>query len=359
MIAECVVHLAGSRRPAFGSGWGVVVRTPAGEVLAQSSGGERGATSYRMELVALLRGLGSVPPGTSRVLVRIANGGLLGCCETYARTGAPPRKARYPELLRELGPLLGSAELRWVGTSGTTRDAWDKQAKALAQGAAVPDREAPAARVPPPSPPPPAPFCSPARAVERSEPPALRPNKGGAARVVAFTDGGCRGNPGGVGGWAFLVVDRHTHAALERRGGERRTTNNRMELLAAIHALEAVRSGEQVEVRSDSQYLVNMCSRWMPAWKARGWKRKENAPIQNLDLVQRLDALMATRQVRWTWVRGHSGVKGNEHVDRLASKAMDLVQAGQDPLGERRYAPGMSPVRVAKGSIATAASAAG
>lgn len=351
MIEECVVHLAGSRRPSFGSGWGVIVRTPAGEVLAQGSGGERDATSYRMELVALLRGLGCVPRGTPRVCVRLANRALLACCEAYALRGKPPKKARYPELLRELGPLLASAELSWVDTSAVTRDAWDKAAKALAQGAAVPDGAAPASNAPSP-----APSTAPVRGSERIERPAPRP-AGAPARVVAFTDGGCRGNPGGVGGWAFLVVDRQTHVALERRGGEQHTTNNRMELLAAIRALEAVRAGEQVEVRSDSQYLVNMCSRWMSAWKARGWKRKEQAPIQNLDLVQQLDALMATRHVRWIWVRGHSGVKGNEHVDRLAREAMDLVQSGQDPQGERRYASGMSPVRVGERSVETAASA--
>jgi ribonuclease HI len=135
-------------------------------------------------------------------------------------------------------------------------------------------------------------------------------------------------------------------AALEQRGGEAHTTNNRMEMLAAIRALEAIRrNGERVEVRSDSQYLVRMCCSWIRAWKAKGWKKKSKGPILNLDLVQQLDALMTRHDVRWTWVRGHSGVAGNEHVDQLANRAMDLLAQGRTADGLRRYGPGQSPVR--------------
>lgn len=173
-----------------------------------------------------------------------------------------------------------------------------------------------------------------------------------AARLVAFTDGGCRGNPG-PGGWGFLLVDVPTHSALERWGGEAHTTNNRMELTAALRALEAItREGQRVEVRSDSRYLVDMCTTWMRAWKARGWKRREKGKwtgeIQNLDLVQALDALQARHDVRWVWVRGHAGVAGNEHVDRLANQATDLAAGGRESAGERRHGPGQSPVRVAR-----------
>ncbi len=167
-------------------------------------------------------------------------------------------------------------------------------------------------------------------------------------RVLAYTDGGCRDNPGGPGGWAFLLVDTTTGQALERAGGEAATTNNRMELLAAIQALEALRGGSRrVVVRSDSRYLVDLCTNWLPGWKLRGWKRSSGEPVRNLDLVQRLDALMAQHFVHWEWVKAHAGEAGNEHVDGLASRALDRVSEGEDPSWERRY--DQSPVSLGEG----------
>jgi len=164
-----------------------------------------------------------------------------------------------------------------------------------------------------------------------------------AARIVIYTDGGCRGNPG-IGGWGFLMIDRETDRALERRGGERETTNNRMEMTAAIEGLRALKTADHpVEVRSDSRYVVDMCSSWMRGWKARGWKRK-GGPILNLDLVQELDRLLTTYEVRFTWVRGHVGDPGNEYADRLTNAAMDRIAAGRSPDDERRHTK--APVRV-------------
>ncbi len=336
----CVLRLAGSKSPR-GAGWGVVLRSPAGQVLARASGGEVGATSERMELVALLRGLASLPSGTRRLEVRLANSRLASICEAFVRDGVLPRKARHQDLLRDVRASLSSLEARWSVLSRAGRDAWDKEVKVLAQESAV-QGEALAAE--------PA-----SRRGEASEPPCAPPAPAAAPAVVApsaagvvvFTDGGCRGNPG-PGGWGFLIVDAATHAAMERRGGEPHTTNNRMELTAAIRALEALRRPrERVEVRSDSQYLVNMCSRWLRAWKARGWRRKDKGEVLNLDLVRRLDELIARHEVRWTWVRGHAGDRGNEHVDRLASRAIDLVAQGADAGAEVRYGPGQSPIRLA------------
>lgn len=326
MTEACVLHIAGSKSPR-GSGWGVVVRTAAGQVLAKSSGGEPGASSYHLELIALRRGLGDVPAGVSRIQVRL-NGTLAAVCAALLRDGVLPRKAKHPELLEQVKPLLARFEVEWVDPSKTERDDWDKDAKKLAQGAAVAGEPAP----------------------EKAASVDAAPARGG---VVAFTDGGCRGNPG-PGGWGFLLVDVKTQAALERRGGEPHTTNNRMEMTAAIRALEAVkREGEKVEVRSDSKYLVEMCSRWIRTWKSRGWKRKDKGEIQNLDLVKRLDELIARHDVRWTWVRGHAGDLGNEHVDRLANAAMDLLARGVDAAAERRYGPGQSPIQVVAGAAAT------
>jgi len=337
MIEEYVLHLAGSRSPSRGSGWAAVLRSASGDVVAKSSGGEAGASSYLMELVALLRGLQGLPQGASLLRVRSANQTLLTCCASFVATGELPRKAAYKSRMRQLPRLLASLDADWVDTSRGERDEWDKQAKSLARASAVPDAGGQVGEPPADSPgavPPEGELLD--EASEPAEPP----------RVIAFTDGGCRGNPG-LGGWAFLVVDSRTHAALEQRGGEPHTTNNRMEMSAAIRALEAVKGkGQHVEVRSDSQYLVNMCSRWITGWKAKGWRRKGRAPIQNLDLVKRLDELLQVHVVRWTWVRGHSGVKGNEYVDQLANRAMDVLTSGGDPAAERRHGRGESPVRV-------------
>ena len=155
------------------------------------------------------------------------------------------------------------------------------------------------------------------------------------SKTLAWTDGGCRGNPG-PGGWGFLLVHLGTGAALERRGGARQTTNNRMEMTAAIEALKALKGPGDIEIRSDSRYLVDMCTTWMKGWKLKGWKKK-GGPIKNLDLVQQLDELMQVHRVTWTWVKGHAGVPGNEHVDLLTNLAMDAVQGGRDGVAEQRY----------------------
>lgn len=265
------------------------------------------------------------------------------------RDGGLPRKARYPELLRDVRALLSPLESRWVDLSLVARDAWDKEVKVLAQESAlradVDDAAEPTGRGAERSEAPrsAAPDTTTGAGGAQKDPVTVPPSSAG---VVVFTDGGCRSNPG-PGGWGFLIVDTRTHAALERRGGEPQTTNNRMELTAAIRALEALkRHGERVEVRSDSQYVVNMCSRWLRAWKARGWRRKDKGEVLNLDLVQRLDELIARHEIRWTWVRGHAGDPGNEHVDRLASQAIELVARGAVAETERRFAPRQSPVRV-------------
>ena len=156
------------------------------------------------------------------------------------------------------------------------------------------------------------------------------------SKVVAFTDGGCRGNPG-VGAWGFVLVDVDTRKALEAAGGEKMTTNNRMEMGAAIAALEAVKKSDaQILIVTDSKYLIGCCTQWMAGWKKNGWKRKGD-PLKNLDLLQKLDELISGRTVEFRWVAGHSGHVGNEHVDRLGNEAMDRLERGQDPAHERRF----------------------
>jgi len=155
--------------------------------------------------------------------------------------------------------------------------------------------------------------------------------------VTAFTDGGCRGNPGGIGGWGAILINNITGTALERWGAERDTTNNRMELLAAIEALRALKQpGMRVTLHSDSQYVIKGISEWLPGWKARGWRTASKGPVLNRDLWELLDALNAAQAVNWRWVKGHAGDRGNERVDLLANQAMDALRDGRPSSGERR-----------------------
>jgi len=143
--------------------------------------------------------------------------------------------------------------------------------------------------------------------------------------VEIWTDGACRGNPG-PGGWGVLLRWRGTEKELF--GGEPRTTNNRMELLAAIRALEALRRPSRVRLTTDSRYVMDGITRWLPDWKRRGWKTAAKKPVKNEDLWRRLDELAGRHQVEWAWVRGHSGHDENERVDALANRGIDEMQAG-------------------------------
>jgi ribonuclease HI len=155
------------------------------------------------------------------------------------------------------------------------------------------------------------------------------------SRIIAYTDGGCRGNPG-PGAWAFLAIDSTTGKALERTGGEPLTTNNRMEMMAAIKALEAVRKPPQdVLIYSDSLYLIKSVTEWMEGWKAKGW-RKKGSELKNVDLLKELDRLVSQHHVSWKWVRGHAGDRGNERVDELANLAMDRIATGESGESEQR-----------------------
>jgi ribonuclease HI len=135
--------------------------------------------------------------------------------------------------------------------------------------------------------------------------------------VTIYTDGACKGNPG-PGGWgAWLAYGAHEK---ELWGGERLTTNNRMELTAVIEALGSLKRPSRVAIYTDSEYVRNGITSWIHGWKVRGWKTADKKPVKNVDLWQRLDALAAQHQVEWHWVRGHTGNPGNERADRLANK---------------------------------------
>lgn len=141
--------------------------------------------------------------------------------------------------------------------------------------------------------------------------------------IKAYTDGACAGNPG-PGGWGVLLVDGEKRREL--MGGEAETTNNRMELFAAIRALEAVKPGTEITVTTDSQYVKNGVETWVHGWKRNGWRTAAKKPVKNRDLWQALDGLAAERKVTWRWVRGHAGHEGNEAADALARQGMAPYQ---------------------------------
>ena len=138
--------------------------------------------------------------------------------------------------------------------------------------------------------------------------------------VIAHTDGACRGNPG-PGGWGVSL--RYGTHLKELCGGESPTTNNRMELMAAISALESLREACAITLHTDSKYVLQGLTEWLPGWKKRGWKTADRKPVKNRDLWERLDAAAARHQVDWRWVKGHSGDPGNENADRLANLGLE------------------------------------
>jgi ribonuclease HI len=143
------------------------------------------------------------------------------------------------------------------------------------------------------------------------------------SKIIIYTDGGCRGNPG-TGGWGVWL--RYGDHDKKLQGGEKNTTNNRMELLATIKALEAIKSKDiSIDLFTDSKYVMHGINDWIKGWKAKDWKTAAKKPVKNVDLWQRLDKLNSTHSVHWHWVKGHSGNEGNDMADELANQAMDSL----------------------------------
>ena len=144
------------------------------------------------------------------------------------------------------------------------------------------------------------------------------------ADLFAYTDGACSGNPG-PGGWGVLMLAREGDVVVKERelaGGEEMTTNNRMELLAAISALEALKVASEITIVTDSAYVKNGITEWIAGWKRKNWRTAGGPPVKNLDLWQRLDAANARHRVTWRWIKGHAGHAENERADALARGGM-------------------------------------
>ena len=140
--------------------------------------------------------------------------------------------------------------------------------------------------------------------------------------ITIFTDGACKGNPG-PGGWGALLVAGDNEKELF--GGENNTTNNRMELMAVIQALSALKRPCQITIQTDSKYVLKGFTEWLAGWKANGWRTAAKAPVKNVDLWQALDAAQSQHQITWCWVKGHSGDAGNERADQLANRGVESL----------------------------------
>jgi len=140
--------------------------------------------------------------------------------------------------------------------------------------------------------------------------------------IEIYTDGACKGNPG-VGGWGALLIAGNKEKELF--GGEKETTNNRMELMAVIQALGALKRPCHITLHTDSQYVLKGITEWITGWKAKGWKTASKAPVKNVDLWQQLDAARTIHEIDWRWVRGHAGHPGNERADQLANRGVESV----------------------------------
>jgi ribonuclease HI len=135
------------------------------------------------------------------------------------------------------------------------------------------------------------------------------------SNIIIYTDGACSGNPG-PGGWGALLLSGNHRKELS--GGESETTNNRMEMMAVICAAEALKKASSIDIFTDSKYVMKGMTEWVEAWKKRGWRTASKKPVKNVDLWQRLEHALDRHEVNWNWVKGHSGVPGNERADELA-----------------------------------------
>ena len=161
------------------------------------------------------------------------------------------------------------------------------------------------------------------------------------AKLFAYTDGACSGNPG-PGGWGALLIAREGATVIKERalsGGERDTTNNRMELLAAISALESLSRPSTITIITDSAYVKNGVTGWIHGWKRNGWRTSQNKPVKNEDLWRRIEQAQQSHTVTWQWVKGHAGHPENERADELARAGMAPFKPGGKPGGAPKGPP--------------------
>ncbi len=306
------LYLATSARQGRG-GWSYRVVNPNGS-FRDASGPVAGAKPYRLRLRAAVEGLSSLEQPVAIEIVT-TDQLLIDLAQRYlpaweARGWRVKGKANL-DLVRQLAPHLHRHTVTWRKITSRKGDPHAKDCSLHAKQTAA--------------------RCTPEDLIQPGGPAQVRDD----TELVAWTDGGCRKNPG-PGGWGMLMVHHASGTTLQARGGEVDSTNNRMELSGILAVLERLRRRSRVEIRTDSRFCIDAITTWRHGWKRRGWLKADGEPPANLDLIKRLDELVVRHDLVFTWVRGHSGEPGNEHADDLCNQAMDAHEAGEPTSWEER-----------------------
>ena len=292
-----VIYTDGGADPNPGvGGWAAIIR-PAGGPEQVLTGGEPQTTNNRMEITAALRALEALP-GPAQVELhtdsQYLRKGITEWLPAWQRRGwktAAGKPVLNEDLWRALWPLVQRHDIRWHWVAGHRGEPLNERADALAREARL----------------------------------AISPvDEAAADRPRLYLRAACRGNPG-PGAWAAVLEGPDGGGGQETRqfsGTEPRTTNNRMELMAAISALEALRKPTVITVVTDSAYVKNGLTGWIHGWKRNGWRTSDGKPVKNVELWQRLDAATARHKVEWRWIKGHAGHAENERADELARAGM-------------------------------------
>lgn len=313
-MPDCSLYVAVSCKPPRGAwSWRRVDTTGP---YADGTGTEANASAYRLRLHALVAGLRALPAGTDVEVVTTDSS-----LEQLATAWLPAWRAndwrkkgiQSVDLVKQLAEQLDRHTVGFRHLRSRTGDNHAKDCSKHAKDAA---------------------------AHMTAEDLALPPPKGHVevradTEVVAWTDGGSRKNPG-PSGWGAVLVHHASGTTMVLRGGETVATNNRMELTAVAEALDAFKRRTRVEVRTDSRFVISAATQWRHGWKRRGWRKADGEEPANLDVIQRLDALLDRHDVVFTWVPGHTGEPGNELADQLCNEAIDAVLAGTDPESRTR-----------------------
>ncbi len=317
-------------------GWGVLLHLPDGN--QELKGGLRLTTNNRMELTAALMALEAIDVETPVVIhtdSQYVRNGMTNWIHNWKRRGwktAANQPVKNADLWSRLNEATQHRQVTWKWVRGHAGNAGNERADQLAREGmreallSSPALETDSSGVArhgadenPPANGSPSLHSTDAVRTYESMKADRDPEDRIPAPVEIFTDGACQGNPG-PGGWGVLL--HLPDGDQELKGGLRLTTNNRMELTAALMALEAIDVDTPVVIHTDSQYVRNGMTNWIYNWKRRGWKTAANEPVKNADLWSRLNEAAQHRQVTWKWVRGHAGNAGNERADQLAREGM-------------------------------------
>ena len=321
-------------------GWGVLLQAvKAGSLLKERelSGGESRTTNNRMEMTAAIKALECLSRSTRIRLhtdSQYLKNGITDWIRKWRANGwrtATKKPVKNSELWQRLDKLCQEHDVEWIWLKGHAGIEGNERADAIARLGMKPYLDQSRGSRNERRSTEPAQGTSDDRSVihdarEDNKPDIASEHSGAAPRVevIAYTDGACSGNPG-PGGWGVLLQPVKSGSLPKERelsGGESRTTNNRMEMTAAIKALECLPSSTRIRVHTDSQYLKNGITDWIRKWRANGWRTASKTPVKNSELWRRLDELCQVHDVEWIWLKGHAGIEGNERADALARSGM-------------------------------------